>query len=537
MSGDGLTDIARIRNGEVCYWPNLGYGKFGGKVTMDHAPWFDAPDIFNQRRIVLADIDGSGTTDLLYLSGEGVQVYFNQSGNAWSLKRVLLGFPAIDGTVGVTTLDLLGNGTACLVWSSPLPGNSLRVMRYIDLMGGQKPHLLVKTSNNLGAETIFQYAPSTKFYLQDKLAGKPWITKLPFPVLVVERVETYDRVSGNRFVTRYAYHHGYFDGVEREFRGFGLVEQWDTEEMGTIKPEAIFSDSSNLDARSFVPPVYTKTWFHTGAYFERDRLEQYYRNAEYYAEDTAAVFLNNTVLPTGLSPGEERQACRSLKGSMLRQEVYAEDKTAQSKHPYQVTEQNFRIEVIQSQQQNSHAVFFVHPQESFTYHYERNPADPRIGHEMVLQVDPFGNVLQSVSIAYPRRLPRYPEQEKTHIIYTENQITNKPNEQDWYRLGVPIATRTYEITGLPQRFPYSWSMLRTQLESATEVSYEIVTEGAIPQKRLIESVRSRYRANAEAHTLDPTPLPWGEVESLALPCESFKLAFTLVCWLRSMAIK
>lgn len=526
MSGDGLTDITRIRNGEVCYWPNLGYGKFGAKVTMDHAPWFDALDIFNQRRIVLADIDGSGTTDLLYLSGEGVQVYFNHSGNAWSLKRVLPSFPAIDGTVGVTTLDLLGNGTACLVWSSPLPGNAPRMMRYIDLMGGQKPHLLVKTRNNLGAETIFHYAPSTKFYLQDKLAGKPWITKLPFPVLVVERVETYDRVSGNRFVTRYAYHHGYFDGVEREFRGFGLVEQWDTEEMGTIKPEEIFSDSSNLDARSFVPPVYTKTWFHTGAYFERDRLEHYFRNAEYYAEDTAAVFLDNTVLPTGLSSGEERQACRSLKGLMLRQEVYAEDQTTQSKHPYRVTEQNFRIEVIQSQQQNSHAVFFVHPQESLTYHYERNPADPRIGHEMVLQVDPFGNVLQSVSIAYPRRLPRYLEQEKTHIIYTENQITNKPNEQDWYRIGVPIATRTYEITGLPKLFPYSLETLRTQLESATEVSYETVTEGANPQKRSIESVRSRYRANAEANTLDPTPLPWGEVESLALPCESFKLAFT-----------
>lgn len=42
LSGDGLTDLARIRNGEVCYWPNLGYGRFGAKVTMDDAPWFDA---------------------------------------------------------------------------------------------------------------------------------------------------------------------------------------------------------------------------------------------------------------------------------------------------------------------------------------------------------------------------------------------------------------------------------------------------------------------------------------------------------------
>ena len=28
MTGDGLTDLVRIRNGEVCYWPNLGYGRF-----------------------------------------------------------------------------------------------------------------------------------------------------------------------------------------------------------------------------------------------------------------------------------------------------------------------------------------------------------------------------------------------------------------------------------------------------------------------------------------------------------------------------
>ena len=37
MSGDGLSDIVRVRNGEVCYWPNLGYGRFGAKVTMDRA--------------------------------------------------------------------------------------------------------------------------------------------------------------------------------------------------------------------------------------------------------------------------------------------------------------------------------------------------------------------------------------------------------------------------------------------------------------------------------------------------------------------
>ena len=43
MTGDGLSDLVRVRNGEVCYWPNLGYGRFGAKVTMDDAPWLDQP--------------------------------------------------------------------------------------------------------------------------------------------------------------------------------------------------------------------------------------------------------------------------------------------------------------------------------------------------------------------------------------------------------------------------------------------------------------------------------------------------------------
>ena len=94
MSGDGLTDLVRIRNGEVCYWPNLGYGRFGAKVTMDNAPWFDDPDQFDHKRIRLADIDGSGTTDIIYLHRDGVRLYFNQSGNGWSAAAAAEGVPA-----------------------------------------------------------------------------------------------------------------------------------------------------------------------------------------------------------------------------------------------------------------------------------------------------------------------------------------------------------------------------------------------------------------------------------------------------------
>ncbi|MGH3274996.1 MAG: SpvB/TcaC N-terminal domain-containing protein [Streptosporangiaceae bacterium] len=32
MTGDGLADLVRVRNAEVCYWPNLGYGHFGARI-------------------------------------------------------------------------------------------------------------------------------------------------------------------------------------------------------------------------------------------------------------------------------------------------------------------------------------------------------------------------------------------------------------------------------------------------------------------------------------------------------------------------
>lgn len=418
LSGDGLTDLVRIRNGEVCYWPNLGYGRFGAKVTMDNAPWFDNPDQFDQRRIRLADIDGSGVTDIIYLGRDGICLYFNQSGNSWSTAHTLSFFPRVDNLSSVSVVDLLGNGTACLVWSSPLPGDTRQPMRYIDLMVGQKPYLLVKTVNNLGAETLVHYAPSTKFYLADKLAGKPWITKLPFPVYVVECIETYDRISGNRFVTRYAYHHGYFDGIEREFHGFGMVEQTDTEEFAALTASQQFPVGSNIDESSHVPPVLTRTWFHTGVYLGRDHVSDFFAGllatgdvGESYREpgltDTQArqLLLDDTVLPDGLTAEEEREACRALKGAMLRQEVYALDGPNKEKHPYTVTEQNFTIRRLQPQAENRHAVFFTHAREAISSHYERNPADPRLSHALALEVDDFGNVLKSAAVGYGRRRP------------------------------------------------------------------------------------------------------------------------------------
>lgn len=559
MSGDGLTDLVRITNGEVCYWPNLGYGRFGAKVTMDNAPWFDAPDRFDQRRIRLADIDGSGTTDIIYLHPDGVRLYFNQSGNGWSAPLELRVFPQVDNLAHVQAVDLLGNGTACLVWSSPLPGDATRPMRYARLMA-EKPHLLVKTVNNLGGETRVSYAPSTKFYLADKQAGRPWITRLPFPVHVVERVETYDHISRNRFVTRYAYHHGYFDGIEREFRGFGLVEQWDTEEIGSLTGGA-FPSSDNWEAASHVPPVHTRTWFHTGAYLGGERISRQYEH-EYYREpgltddQARALLLDETVLPDGLTVDEAREACRALKGAMLRQEVYALDGSEKQPHPYTVTEQNFTIRKLQPRGSNRHAVFFTHARESISYHYERNPQDPRIQHALTLEVDDYGNVLKEAAVGYGRRtqiriidnqgnvqlVPNpgltglqaadQARQTTPLLTFTENRVTDAVVTDDDYRTPLPAETRTYELTGYASTGPAGrfrdTDFVEPDPNDAARLRH--VFDGEIPyeeqptagrQRRLIEHVRTYYRRD------DLTALlPLGDLQPLALAGESYKLTFT-----------
>ena len=197
-----------------------------------------------------------------------------------------------------------------------------------------------------------------------------------------------------------------------------MVEQLDTEEFAALTAGGTLPAATNIDESSHVPPVLTRTWFHTGVYLGRDHVSNFFAGllderdvGEYYREpglsdpQARQLLLDDTVLPDGLTAEEEREACRALKGSMLRQEVYALDGTSQEKHPYTVTEQNFTIAGLQPRGPNRHGVFFPHAREAINYHYERHPADPRVSHALTLEVDAFGNVLKSAAVGYGRRQP------------------------------------------------------------------------------------------------------------------------------------
>ncbi|NSL86281.1 insecticidal toxin complex protein [Chitinophaga sp. Mgbs1] len=550
MNGDGLTDIVRVRNGEICYWPNTGYGRFGAKVAMENAPVFDTPEAFNPAWLQLADIDGSGTPDIIYLGKNKFSCWMNACGNSFSaVPFEITPFPAIHPQSRVSITDLLGNGVPCIVWSGSLPGETAASLRYIDLMDGRKPWLMTAYSNGMGKITSLQYTPSTKYYLDDQQQGRPWITRLHFPVHCISGTETRDLISGHRFASAYSYHHGYYDHAEREFRGFGMVTQTDTEN---------FDHWVKGDAANIVPqplhqePVITRTWFHTGAFLNGENILGQYAHEYWYEvmkRSGYTVTHQEVTLPDArliTAPGisttpdvqEWREALRACRGMALRTEVFADDAPAagatpeqlqQALTPFSVATANCVIELLQPKGQNQHAVFIVRESESITWQYERNIADPRISHQLNLKQDEYGNVLEKAVVAYPRRvadaaLPAdvQHEQQQHHIIFSQYKYTNDVISTSDYRLRLPAETKSFELKMQPANdLWYTVNDFKDILDITTEVPYHPVAGNPFPQHRLLEHTRSLYYKNNLREAL-----PLYQLESKGIPAESFRLAYT-----------
>jgi RHS repeat-associated protein len=523
MTGDGLPDLVRLGNGTVTYRPNLGYGRFGPTVTMDHAPWFDSPDRFDPRRVLLADLDGNGRTDLVYLAADGVHLYANRGGDSWSPASALAGVPGSDDRRMAAVVDLRGTGTGCLVWSTNLPSGTAAPMRYIDLLSAGRPHLLVKCENGTGGETRVEYKPSTYFALADERAGRPWPAKLPFPVACAHRVTRVDHVRETVFTATTSYHDGYFDPVEREFRGFGRVEAVDTE---------AYDGDGDEDLHQ--PPVLTRTWFHTGAAAAAGERMLHARRDQYWQNPALPeLVLPEPDLPAGLSAEEYRQACRALKGVVLRTEVYGLDGTPESGFPYSVSESAYSVALRQPLGADRHAVFQPLPVEAVSYAYDRVPGDPRVTHSFVLETDDLGLPVRSAAVAYGRAVadPALPQpvrdaQARTGGGYSEADYAPDVDGPDTHRLRQVCESRAYELAGLPGAY-LARADLDAAVAAAARVPYETVGEdGTVPTPdgpvlRLIGRTQAVFRAD------DLTgPLPLGVQESLGLGHHRRGLVFT-----------
>lgn len=462
MTGDNLQDIVFISSGHVEYWPSLGHGNWGSRIIMTNSPRF--PYGYEPRYVLLGDVDGDGVADLVYVGEQQISLWINQNGNSWSEEIVVRGTPAATDANALRLTDLLGTGVSGVFWSAPAHGTRPN-LHFLDFTGGVKPYLLSSIKNNLGAEHHIEYASSISYYLEDEQTySKRWQTSLPFPVQVVSRVVSLDHFSGNSLTSEFSYHHGYWDGVEREFRGFGRVDQRDTLRQKDLTSAARYS-----------PPAETRTWFHLGPTSDQFAGHPFTTGFtyEYWSEDPNVLPV--PPLPTGMSNQEQRDALRALRGSMLRAELYILDGSERATRPHRVDEESHGVRLEVKGTAERHGVFFPYTCAERTSAWERGN-EPHTTATFLDDYDAYGQARQTSHIAVPRgRNYRIHSQNDEPYLATLEvvQYAPPPNQQH------VIADRVY-----------------------SQVEYEIVNDGTATLLELHqEMITGQAERNIFSHVL------------------------------------
>ena len=340
-----------------------------------------------------------------------------------------------------------------------------------------------------------------------------------------------------------------------------MVEQWDCEHYDVtsyalhVTNDDVPCNESRVTCNENTPPVYTKTWFHTGFFKNRNQISDLF-SKEYFKGDEDAWELPDTVLPKDLTAEEAREACRALRGSILRTEVYALDGEWNTEQegktsfipspfsfiPYTVEEKSYNLKILQRKEKNRHAIFLKTDAESLLFHYERNEDDPRILHKLVLKTDEYGNEKEIVEIAYPRREdyklnePAKEEQDIILATYTENEFINMNDivKDGYWLIGVPCETKQYEIHNLVYKGnKFDAENLRELIVPLVDTCIDYAAdpfEDSEVKLRLIKHERTLFWDETCQITLNP-----GKIASHALPYQQQTLELTqkLVQWLEN----
>lgn len=510
MTGDGLPDLVRVRNGGVEYWPSLGNCRFGDGVVMDAPSRFAPDDEFDATRVRFIDLDGSGTTDLVYLGHGEVTCWINASGNRLEAGPRLTGLPYLDNVSNVKVLDFLGDGRSCLVWSSPLPGRK-GPLEYLPLTPAVRSRLLLSVDNSLGQRTNVTYSSSATHYLRDMASGRGWSTRLPGHHSVVDRREVVDQIGNTRSVQSFAYHDGYYDGDERQQRGFGQVDMFDADVVDGTTP--------GTGAAAFSPPALVRTWFHLGTpMWNHHRLRNPY-SGDPHLPSLAPHVVDDT---NGMTPDEIEDGLRALAGQTVRREVYtANDHGRPDAHPFEVFQASFRLRRLQPAHGGSPAAFSVVKLEDATWTYEQEAGDPRIGQQVLVETDTFDLPMRVATIGYARRggIARDLVAQGHDSIAVNDHGHLNIDEPGRFELGIPVEDKSYELVGIrPESI--GW-YTREQLRSAP-VAGALATPGPHhvdlpgdpalgPRARRLSWTQSFYWNDTRS-----APLPLGRVGPLTL---------------------
>ena len=248
MNGDRMTDLVYLRTEstvsdtlvEINYWPLCGLGKFGEKHILNDVDGMrinigstDLSDVF------VEDFTGDGLADLLFIRGTSgdkskAVLYVNIAGKYFSGPFIHSGLPryvprdSSNPTV-LRIADMNASGSLDLLYRNTDPDS----WDYVELMPKGKPNLLNCIDNSLGKRTTIVYGTAAE---DERIAfdsHHPWKTHTPFALQVVRQIRTSCGLDLNGdgeedvAVSEFRYRDPYYDGLEREFRGFAFAQRID----------------------------------------------------------------------------------------------------------------------------------------------------------------------------------------------------------------------------------------------------------------------------------------------------------------------
>ena len=238
FNGDGELDFVLVdikqESSRVRVWFGLGHGEYSPEMQMTGVPNGDASEYH------VRDVDHDGQADLVRVSGSWAAYYLNLGNLRYSGRRGnVSGLPPAALTQRLLFADMNGNGTEDIVFVT-----TDFKLRYLDLMKQPNAGLLSRVDNGMGLVTDIEYRMSTEYAMEAREASEPWVHPMPLQVPVIAEIRTSDSMDElglHETETRTTYHYrdGYYDGEEREFRGFGIVTvtNWGDAEHGTLVTE------------------------------------------------------------------------------------------------------------------------------------------------------------------------------------------------------------------------------------------------------------------------------------------------------------
>lgn len=515
--GDGLQHRIRLTDGLLTVWPTLGYGEFGAPITFRNTPRFGAS--LTASRIFFADVSGSGYADLIYAYDDYLALHRNESGNRFSDP---IHAPIPQGVVDLDQInfaDVFGDGRAAFVLSKAAPEIKHYALRFTQ---SEAPFHLAGIDNGFGGRTDLTYRSSTHFQLADRRAGRPWPTPLSIVVQLVEQTVVTDGATGLSSTTRYQFSDGYYDPVEREFRGFAYVQSLDSQ---AFSPQLWHFPAAGPVGESLSEPCLNRRWNNTGS---ANLVEA--RSAPLPRFRGEPLVPDNYLEPDIFAAGGAtvREAYRALKEREAAKSVSGLDSTgAERSTAYQTSAQNYKVRMLQPRMSAHPASFQVTQRQSRALAQEDDPAEARVADAFNLTQDAYGNITVTANIAYPRPAGPDVSPQQMTLIATGAQrsfINHPATAAETYRyVGLQWEERQFEVGGLdPADGYFDFATLEKAYAQALAnlIDYGAPFTPGAKQARPYQWARDLYW-NAQ----QTAPLPFGEVAPAGLIYEQQKAVF------------